>query len=49
MKKELSENSKFQISIKTLIAIIVGIVSIVSTYFGLESSFLTTKSISLIF
>tara|TARA_R110002012_G_scaffold261340_2_gene443223 strand:+ start:2781 stop:3122 length:342 start_codon:yes stop_codon:yes gene_type:complete len=35
MTKELSENSKFQISIKTLVAIVVGIVSIVSTYFGL--------------
>ena len=38
MAKELSENSKFQISIKTLIAIVVGIITIVSTYFGLMSS-----------
>ena len=35
MTKELSEESKFQISIKTLIGIIVGIVTIVSSYFGL--------------
>ncbi len=38
MAKELSENSKFQVSIKTLIAIVVGIVTVVSTYFGLMSS-----------
>lgn len=38
MAKELSENSKFQVSIKTLIAIVVGIITIVSTYFGLMSS-----------
>ena len=35
MAKELSEESKFQISIKTLVGIVVGIVSIVSAYFGL--------------
>ena len=38
MAKELSEESKFQISIKTLITIVVAIVSIVSAYFGLMSS-----------
>tara|TARA_R110002051_G_scaffold30263_2_gene70037 strand:- start:333 stop:677 length:345 start_codon:yes stop_codon:yes gene_type:complete len=38
MKKELSENSKFQVSIKTLISIVVGIVAIVSSYFGLMAS-----------
>ena len=38
MTKELSENSKFQISVKTLISIIVGIVAIVSAYFGLMAS-----------
>ena len=35
MAKELSEESKFQVSIKTLIGIVVGIVTIVSSYFGL--------------
>ena len=38
MAKELSEESKFQISIKTLITIVVAIVSIVSAYFGLMAS-----------
>ena len=38
MTKELSEESKFQISIKTLISIVVGIVAIVSAYFGLMAS-----------
>ena len=38
MPKELSEESKFQISIKTLITIVVAIVSIVSAYFGLMAS-----------
>ena len=38
MTKELSENSKFQVSIKTLISIVVGIVAIVSAYFGLMAS-----------
>ena len=38
MAKELSEESKFQISIKTLISIVVGIVAIVSAYFGLMAS-----------
>ena len=35
MTKELSEDSKFQISIKTLVGIVVGIVTVVSSYFGL--------------
>ena len=35
MTKELSQDSKFNISIKTLIGIVVGIISLVSTYFGL--------------
>ena len=35
MAKELSEESKFQVSIKTLIGIVVGIVTVVSSYFGL--------------
>jgi len=38
MTKELSEESKFQISVKTLITIVVAIVSIVSAYFGLMAS-----------
>ena len=38
MAKELSEESKFQISIKTLISIVVGIVAIVSADFGLMAS-----------
>ena len=38
MAKELSEESKFQVSIKTLISIVVGIVAIVSAYFGLMAS-----------
>ena len=35
MTKELSENSKFQVSIKTLISIVVAVVTVVSAYFGL--------------
>ena len=35
MAKELSEESKFQISIKTLISIVVAVVTVVSAYFGL--------------
>ena len=38
MKKELSEDSKFQISIKTLIAIIVAVATVISAYFGLMAS-----------
>ena len=35
MKKELSEDSKFQISIKTLVGIVVGVATVISAYFGL--------------
>ena len=38
MAKELSEESKFQISIKTLIGIIVGVATVISAYFGLMAS-----------
>ena len=38
MAKELSEESKFQISIKTLISIVVAVVRVVSAYFGLMST-----------
>ena len=38
MAKELSEESKFQISIKTLISIVVAVVTVVSAYFGLMST-----------
>ena len=38
MAKELSEESKFQISIKTLISIVVAVATIISAYFGLMGS-----------
>ena len=38
MAKELSEDSKFQISVKTLIAIVVAVATIISAYFGLMAS-----------
>ena len=38
MAKEISEDSKFQISIKTLIAIVMAIITVVSAYFGLMAS-----------
>ena len=38
MAKELSEDSKFQVSIKTLISIIAAVVTVVSAYFGLMST-----------
>ena len=38
MAKELSENSKLNISIKTLMGIAFGIVTIVSSYFGLMAT-----------
>jgi len=38
MSKELSEESKFQISVKTLISIVVAVVTVVSAYFGLMAS-----------
>ena len=38
MAKELSEESKFQISVKTLIGIVMAVVTVVSAYFGLMST-----------
>ena len=38
MANEISEESKFQISIKTLITIVVAVASIISAYFGLMGS-----------
>ena len=38
MAKELSEDSKFQISIKTLIAIVVAVATVISAYFGLMAT-----------
>tara|TARA_B100000579_G_scaffold228317_1_gene186957 strand:- start:11 stop:355 length:345 start_codon:yes stop_codon:yes gene_type:complete len=38
MTKELSEDSKFNISIKTLISIVVAVVTVVSAYFGLMAT-----------
>ena len=38
MTKELSEDSKFQVSVKTLISIVVAVVTVVSAYFGLMAS-----------
>jgi len=38
MAKELSEESKFQISIKTLISIVVVVATVISAYFGLMAS-----------
>ena len=38
MSKELSEDSKFQISIKTLVGIVVGVATVISAYFGLMAS-----------
>ena len=38
MPKELSEESKFQISIKTLIGIVVAVATVISAYFGLMAS-----------
>ena len=38
MAKELSEESKFQISIKTLIAIVVAVATVISAYFGLMAT-----------
>jgi len=38
MAKELSEESKFQISVKTLISIVIAVVTVVSAYFGLMAS-----------
>ena len=38
MSKELSEDSKFQISVKTLVSIVIAVVTVVSAYFGLMAS-----------
>ena len=38
MAKELSEDSKFQISVKTLVGIVVAVATIISAYFGLMST-----------
>ena len=38
MAKELSEDSKFQISGKTLIAIVVAVATVISAYFGLMAT-----------
>ena len=38
MPKEISEESKFQISVKTLISIVVAVATIISAYFGLMAS-----------
>ena len=38
MAKELSEDSKFQISIKTLVGIIFGVATVISAYFGLMAN-----------
>ena len=38
MAKELSEESKFQVSVKTLISIVVAVATVISAYFGLMAS-----------
>ena len=38
MPKEISEESKFQISVKTLISIVVAVATIISAYFGVMAS-----------
>ena len=38
MAKELSEDSKFQISVKTLIAIVAAVATVISAYFGLMAT-----------
>ena len=38
MAKEISEESKFQISVKTLISIVVAVAMVISAYFGLMAS-----------
>ena len=38
MAKEISEDSKFQISIKTLVAIVVAVATVISAYFGLMAT-----------
>jgi len=43
-QKELSEDSKFQISIKTLVGIVVGVATVISAYFGLMGTINTKFS-----
>jgi hypothetical protein len=38
MAKEISEESKFQISVKTLISIVAAVATVISAYFGLMAS-----------
>ena len=38
MAKELSEDSKFQISVKTLIAIVMAVATVISAYLGLMAT-----------
>ena len=38
MAKELSEESKFQISVKTLVTIVIAVATVISAYFGLMAS-----------
>ena len=38
MTKELSEDSKFNISVKTLISIVIAVATVISAYFGLMAS-----------
>ena len=38
MPKEISEESKFQISVKTVISIVVAVAMVISAYFGLMAS-----------
>ena len=38
MAKELSEESKFQISVKTLVTIVVAVATVISAYFGFMAS-----------
>ena len=38
MAKELSEESKFQISIKTLVGIVIAVATVISAYFGLMAN-----------
>ena len=38
MAKELSEESKFQISVKSLVTIVVAVATVISAYFGLMAS-----------
>ena len=44
MAKELSEDSKFQISIKTLVGIVVAVATVISAYFGLIANIISKFS-----